>query len=392
MATLQNIRNRAGIIVAIVIGLAMVGFVLGDMFQSGNTLFQRQKSIIGEIDGKSFQYLDFQTKVQDLGEIYKLNNGNNQLDENTWVQLREQVWQNIVREALMKDTYDDLGINVSTDELYDMVQGSNIHPIVQQIFTNPNTQQVDRNAIIRFLKSLETSATPESRAYWLYLEQQISETRAQSKYNTLVKKGLYVTNEEAQISLSQKNHNVNFSYIALPYTSVSDSQVVVTEKDLKDYYNNHQEDYKQEGSRKIEYVVFPVRPTDVDRLDTENQLAGLRDEFKAATDDAQFVDTNSDENFDDSWFSLDELPTNIKYWIETQKAEVGDVFGPYFINDVSQLAKYHATEIRPDSVEARHILIRVDGTETQDAIQKKIALADSLKTAVEKGSNFADLA
>ena len=95
MATLQNIRNRAGILVAIVIGLALVAFILGDALQQGNTLFQKSQNKIAEINGESIQYLDFQKKVEELGEIYKQNSGQSQLDENTWVQARETTWQKL---------------------------------------------------------------------------------------------------------------------------------------------------------------------------------------------------------------------------------------------------------------------------------------------------------
>lgn len=389
MATLQKIRNRAGILVAVVIGMALLAFILGDILRSGNSLFQRQRLEIAEIDGKSYQYMDFQKQVEELSEIYKLNTGETQIDENTLVQLREQTWQNLVRDALMNDVYEDLGITVSSEELYDMIQGSNIHPIVQQIFQNPNTGQIDRTAIIRFLKSLETGATPEQRAYWLYLEQEIAENRVMEKYNNLVKKGLYATNEEAQRSLDQKNQIVTFNYAALPYASVPDSMVSVTEKDLRNYYNAHQDEYKQESSRTIEYTVFSVTPSDKDREETEEWMNEIKPDFIEAEDNVQFVNSNSDESFDDTWFKPEELPENIVNWIEEENAELNDVLGPYFSDGSFYLAKLHATAMRPDSVRARHILLTVNSTAELESTQ---ALADSLKTAVEKGSNFAELA
>jgi len=389
MATLQKIRNQAGILVAVVIGLALLAFILGDVFRSGNSLFQRRRLEIAEIEGKSYQYMDFQKEVEELSEIYKLNTGETQIDENTLVQLREQTWQNLVRDVLMNDMYEDLGLTVSSEELYDMIQGSNIHPIVQQIFQNPNTGQIDRAAIIRFLKNLETGATPEQRAYWLYLEQEIVDNRIMEKYNNLVKKGLYATNEEAQRSLNQRNRMVTFSYASLPYASVPDSMVSVTERDLRDYYDAHQEEYKQESSRKIEYIVFSVTPSEQDRKETEEWMNEIKPDFIEAEDNVQFVNSNSDESFDDIWFKLEELPLNIVNWIEEEDAELNDVMGPYFSNESFYLAKFHATEMRPDSVRARHILLTVNSAAE---LESKQALADSLKTAVENGSNFAGLA
>ncbi|HDR51354.1 MAG TPA: peptidylprolyl isomerase, partial [Mariniphaga anaerophila] len=220
MATLQTIRTKAGLLVAIVIGISLAAFILGDMFQGGTSLFQRNRLKIGEINGESIQYPQFQQEVERLGDIYRMNSQQNQLDENTWVQVREQTWQSMVRNLVMNDVYNKLGITVSSDELFDMLQGTNLHPIIQQLFRNPNTGQVDRGAVIQFLRNLETGVAPEQRQYWLYLENQIVDERIQSKYNNLVGKGLYVTNLEAEKSLQSRIKQVNFDYIMLSHNTV----------------------------------------------------------------------------------------------------------------------------------------------------------------------------
>lgn len=389
MATLQKIRTKAGLLVAIVIGISLGAFILGDMLQSSSSIFQRNQMEIGEIDGESVQYPDFQKQVEDLGAIYKRNTQQNQLDDNTWVQIREQTWQSTVRKIVMSDVYNDLGIEVSSEELFDMIQGTNLHPIIQQLFQNPNTGQVDRGAVVRFLKNLESGVAPEDRAYWLYLENQIAEERTQTKYSNLVGKGLFVTSTEAEISLTAKNKVVNFDYISLNHSTVADSQVVVTESDLKAYYNSHKEDYEQQSTRKIEYITYPVKPSANDFKDAENWINDIKSDFGLAADNIQFVNSNSDQSFDDTWHKKETLPANIGTWIFDEGAQVNDVFGPYFENDTYTLAKLHALEMMPDSVEARHILLAVN---TQQEVAAMQALADSLKTAIESGSDFASLA
>ena len=390
MATLQKIRTKAGLLVSIVIGLSLAAFILGDMLKSGNSLFQRNRLEIGEIDGESIQYPDFQKKMEELAEIYKMNAQQSQLDENTMVQVREQTWQTLVRNIVMSDVYKDLGIQVSADELFDMVQGTNLHPIIQQMFRNPNTGQVDRSAVVRFLKNLDSGGVKaETRQYWLFLEKQIVEDRKQSKYTNMVGKGLYVTNQEAQQVLQAKNKQVNFDYVMLNLNSVADSQVVVSENDMRNYYNAHQEDYKQDKLRRIEYITYPVKPSPGDFKNAENWINDIKSDFETATDDVQFVNSNSDVSFDDTWYKKETLPENIGTWIFDEGAKVGDVFGPYFENDAYKLAKVHAIEMMPDSVEARHILLQVN---SQAELTAKQALADSLKTAIENGSNFATLA
>jgi peptidyl-prolyl cis-trans isomerase D len=389
MATLQTIRTKAGLLVAIVIGISLAAFILGDMFQGGSSLLQGNRMEVGEINGESIQYPQFQQEVEKLGDIYRMNTQQNQLDENTWVQVREQTWQTMIRDIVMNDVYENLGINVSSDELFDMLQGTNLHPIVQQLFRNPETGQVDRGAVVQFLRNLETGVAPEQRQYWLYLEDQIVDERIQSKYNNLVGKGLYVTSLEAENSMEGRNKQVSFDYIMLNHNSVADSQVVVTDKELREYYNKNQESYNQEKLRQIEYITFPVEPSSDDFEATQEWINDIVPDFASATDNIAFVNSNSDVDFDDTWYKKEDLPEDIATWIFETDADVNDIFGPYFEDNAYKLAKLHASEMMPDSVEARHILLQVN---TQQELIGQQALADSLKAAIESGSNFATLA
>lgn len=389
MATLQKIRTRAGLLVAIVIGLSLAAFILGDMLQGGSSMFQRNRLEVGVIDGESVQYPDFQKQVEELGEIFKQNYGTTQLDDNMWAQVREQAWQKNISDIVMGDAYEKLGISISSDELFDMLQGANPHPIVRQIFSNPETGQFDRASVVRFLKSLETGVAADQRAYWLNLETQIIDERTQSKYTNMVAKGLYVTSEEAQTSAVAGSKTVNFDYISLPHSSVSDDEVEVTEKDLKQYYNANQDEYKEEQSRRIEYIAYAVTPSDADFSDAETWVNDIKADFESAEDNIQFVNSNSDISFENVWAKRDDLPENVATWIFDENAEVNDVLGTYADGTAFTLAKLHKKEMMPDSVEARHILLQVT---TQAELMAAQLLADSLKTMIDNGADFAQLA
>jgi peptidyl-prolyl cis-trans isomerase D len=387
MATLQNIRNRAGILVAVIIGLALLAFILGDMLNSGRSLLRPSQMEIAKIDGESVQYPDFQKRVDELTEVYKMNTQRSQLDENAYAQLREQTWQTLLHEIIMGKVFDELGITVTGDELFDLIQGNDPHPIVKQLFTNPQTGQVDKSAILQFLKSLEGNATPQQKAYWLYIEGQIKQDRIQSKYNALVSKGLYTTKEEVKKSLAEKNHQVNIQYVGLNYSSVGDSAVTVSEKDLKAYYEAHKDDYKQESTRKIEYITFEVTASAADDAATKKWIEDNRDDFAKAEDNAQYVNANSDTPFDEGYWKKEELSPALGEW--AFNSPVGSVYGPYLENNAYKMAKVDQFKMLPDSVEASHILI---SPQTVGSAQRAKELIDSIKTVIERGGSFAEMA
>lgn len=387
MATLQNIRNRGSLMIAIVIGLALGAFILGDMLNSGSNLMKPSQMEIAEIDGESVQYPDFQRKVEELSEIYKSNSQQAQIDENTWEQIREQVWQGYLQENILNKASEKLGVTVTTEELFDLVQGPNPHPIIQQMFKDPKTGAVDKSMMIQFLKSLESTATPQQKSYWLYIENQIQQDKIRSKYNTLVSKGLYVTSSEAKKSLEAKNRNASFQYLVLNYSSISDAAVTVSDSDLKEYYNQHKDLYKQDKTRKIEYVSFEVLPSAADNAATQKWVTDIKEEFAAATDNAQYVNVNSDTRFDPSFLKKEELPANIAEWAYT--AQPGDFYGPYFENNEYKLVKLDQFKMLPDSVQASHILIN---PQTVGSVEKARALVDSLKRNIELGGSFAEAA
>ena len=387
MATLQNIRNRGSLAIAIVIGLALGAFILGDMMNSGSKLMKPSQMEIAEIDGESVQYPDFQKKVEELSEIYKMNSQTSQIDESTWEQIREQVWQEYLKKNIIGKASENLGLTVSSEELFDLVQGNNPHPIIQQIFRDPKTGQVNKSSVLTFLKSLETNATAEQKSYWLYIENQIIQDKLNTKYSNLVSKGLYVTSDEAKKSLADKNKNANFQYVMLAYSTISDNDVKISDSELKDYYSKHKDEFKQEKIRKIEYITFEVLPSAADNVATQKWINDSKQEFASVTDNKQYINVNSEVPFDASYYKKEELPAALAEWAFS--AQPGDFYGPYFENNEYKLTKLDQFKMLPDSVQASHILIN---PQTVGSVEKARALADSLKRNIELGGDFAMVA
>ena len=383
MATLQSIRDRGGVLVAIIIGLALLAFILGDfMGKKGGR--SREYYEIAEIAGKSITSQDFEKKINNLTEIYKLT-GNGIIDESTSENIREQSWQQLIHEIILDDEYKELGLGVCDDELFDLIQGNNPHPFVRQMFTDPQTGRMNKPALINFLKNMDND--PTQKAYWLFMEDEIVNDRYSTKYINLVSKGLYPTHNQAVIEFNESNKKVDFSYFVERFNTVSDSAITVNSKDLENYFEKHKENYKQSPARTIEYVIFSVEPSEADISENEKWINGIKSEFEEAEDVKEFVNLTADTRFEDINHTPDEFPEIIRGFIDT--AELGEVYGPYFENETYKLAKIAEINYLPDSVHVRHILISAGQNRSFSTAE---STADSLKTLIGNGANFNTIA
>lgn len=388
MAVLEKLRNRAGILLAVVIGLALFGFILQDLFTSGGSIGRSGDLDIGKIGRHSITYQDYQKKIDDLMRIYQIT-GNTNMDEATLESIREQTWQRLVREEILEKEYEKLGIDVTPDELFEMIQGARPHPMIQQLFTDPQTGMFNRQALFSFLRNMDMD--PNQKAYWLFLENELTEERKYTKYTNLISKGLYVPGKLAEITIQRRSKMVDFDYVTESFTSVPDSLVTVTASDVKDYYEKHRHNYRQEATRDIEYVVFSVKPSNSDVRAVEKWIEEIKPEFESVEEVEQFISLNSDQRYTGRNYKNGELPSTINDFMF--QAEPGDVYGPYFEDEAYKLARLMEINYLPDSVKARHILIEPDRTiPYEEAMAEARKMADSLKTLIENGTDFASLA
>ncbi len=389
MATLEKLRNRAGVLLAVVIGIALFSFILGDFIKPGKSIFANSEHELAKIAGKSIPYQLYQGKVEEIYEINKLFTGKSNLDEQTSENLREQVWQQLVRENVMDDQYNDLGLALHPDELFDMVQGRNIHPMIQQLFGNPQTGEVKKEAIIQFLKRMDEDPSGRQKTIWLYVENEIKTERIFTKYTNLIRKGLYATNLETRRSINDKNAKVDFAYVNKPYSSISDSLVKYTQSDLEKYYDSHKQDYEQKATRDIEYVIFPIRPSEEDNKIVEEWINKVKGEFQNAPDAKQYATLNSDTPFDGKNYKDGELPKDYNNWAFLAKQS--DLMGPIYDGNSYKLIRLAGINYLPDSVKVRHILISPI-EKTQESVNKAKATADSLLAVLKRGGSFEKLA
>ncbi len=384
MAVIEKIRGKANLLLVFV-GFSLVAFILGDFFSSNNGMSSSDANI-GEIDGKKVNVMDFEEKVQVQLTNYKLQSNTDNVDQNTTEQIREQTWNQLINEMVLTPQYEKLGITCSPKELLDMVQGKNPHPQVKQAFTDPKTGVFNPANISNFLKNMDNDQTGKTRQQWVVFEKAIREERIQQKYYNLIKQGLYISKAEAKDDFFNRTKTASVRYVTLNYASIPDTTIGVTDAELKTLYNATMKKYKQEASANIDYVTFEVFPSDVDRQAAEFEIKKLTEEFKVTENDSMFVALNSDSPFNPAFNKKGTLPLNIDSIMFS--APVGFVLGPYMENNIYKLAKVSAVKMLPDSVKASHILLKMDPAK-KDAI---LATADSIKTALKGGANFAILA
>jgi peptidyl-prolyl cis-trans isomerase D len=383
MSTLQFLRERAGILVAVVIGAALLLFVISDFFGNGRGQRMKQKKYfeIGEIGGESVSYQDYELRLQNLFEIYKLSGRD--LDEATTEQVREQMWQQMVRETILDTQYKKLGIGVSTEEVDELVFGNNPHIIVQQLFTDQQTGAFNKSFMVNFLKQTEVDET--AMKYWLFFEDEIVNERMNSKYNAFVAKGLYVTSKQAEFDRALSGNTVDFSYILKNYSSIPDSSVSISRADIEAYFEKNKANYKRTALRDIEYVTFDIVPSDEDVKETEKWITNTIEEFSSAPDPVQFINLTADSRHIGFFYPISDVPETLKDFVK--KEDLNTIYGPYMEDDTYKLARLLAVENRPDSVRARHILLSSNQMRTVADTRK---LADSLIMMIKRGRSTFD--
>ncbi len=387
MAILEKLRVRAGLLLAIVIGLALLAFVLSDFLDSSGSLFTRSKFEIAEVSGKSVPYTDYETLVNELEDIQKLQSGEASLDEETMDQIRNVTWENMIQDMLLEKQYEKLGIEVSKDELRDLIMGENPHPAIAQLFTDQQTGIFNRQAFNAFMQRINSEEEiSDEKRYYLYIENEIFRQRKNIKYLNLIRKGIYATGFEADLYTKESSRTVDASFVAQGFNTLSDSTITVIDEDIKKYYKENINLFKQKESRDIRYVYFEVIPSEADFKAARQSIVDITPDFEAAEDVAQFVSMESDEPFDSKNYTQKELPDSIGMFMFSSVQ--GATYGPYFSDNAYRISRLAAIRYLPDSVKARHILLRA----TQSNVQTLYQMADSLVNLLKGGTDFSTLA
>jgi len=390
MAIIGKIRNRAGLIIG-AIGFAMLAFIAGDLITNNKSFLFGNKNELAVIAGESVSPLEFNGKVEELTKQFRLNSGKDNPDPQQTDQIKEQSWDEIVKQIIYGNEYKSLGIVVSDEEIADMLYGKNVNPQVKQAFTDPKTGIFDPQTVINFLQNLDKQ-NDTIRTRWYAFEDEMKKERYETKLKDLAKFGLYSTTADSKRFFNNSNKLAKIKYVVADYRGIADSSIKISDEDYQNYYKDHQYEFKQqETTRKIEFVTYDVNPSEEDRKKVQEWADTTLAELKASTiDDTLFVNRNSDTKYDGTTAISKKgvLPPNIDTLMFKEKE--GFIYGPYEENSSFKIAKLSKIYYIPDSVRARHILINVAQGQNPDSAK---AIVDSLKKLiVSKKAKFEDLA
>ncbi|MDR1938185.1 MAG: SurA N-terminal domain-containing protein [Tannerellaceae bacterium] len=397
MATLEKIRSKAGLLV-IVVGLALFAFIIGDFLNSGSTYFKQHQETVADVNGKTVNIQDFQKRIEEMTEVYKMQTGSANLPEEYMVQIRQSVFDNLVQEIVLTGEMEQLGMTVTPEELFDMVQGENISPLLlqNQMFHNPETGVFDKTFFLNFLKQIDpeniASAPAEYRAQllqysnlWLFWEKNIKTQRMEQKYTTLLGKAIVANSLDAKEAFKAAGESADIVYAMQSYATIPDSTISVGKSEIEKLYNQRKELFKQAEAKVIKYIAVDIVPSQEDFDKVSANMEQLKDELATTEDVRGLVNDNSEVSYMDAFFSENALDAEMKQFVTT--AAINDIYGPVFENSSNKYRMFKLVDktSAPDSVKVSHImLLNANGAET--------ALADSLMDVLKKGGNFAELA
>lgn len=388
MALISTLREKMTKWVVGAIALSMGAFIVGsDLFGSGpNSIFGGEDREVGEIAGTSISLEDYQIAIQERKNSYILNFGRNP-GERENATLEAQAWEMLLNRNAIQPEYARVGVRVTSDEVWDMVQGKNVDEGIKSSFLD-SAGRFDRSRLINYLKQIEAMPVgSEARIRWDIFKNDLQPSRERLKYENLLIKTTYVTEAEAERDYHNQNDVAEVKYLYVPYYAVSDSLVTVSDNALREYYNKNKKKYKVENSRSMSYVAFAVKPSSEDTAAVREEVTRMSIDIKNTTEDSLFAVSNSDASTPYGRYTIATLPPTLLS--QRSSLTAGEVIGP--VLEDGNFRIYKVSRIAKDTIytaKASHILIRWDA-ETPEAKKTAREKAQKILNEIKGGASFA---
>ena len=368
MASLNTLRTKFGIVLSIIIGLALLAFILSLRTEMG---FAGNDPKVGEINGKKVKYSDYY-------EVYEQIKSQTNATEETEQQqdeLSDMAWQELIANRVYIPGFEKMGLLVTDAERKGLINGEYYSPIMSAAFTNPRTGLYDTEFISQFIS--QAAIDPQIGYAWSSLVERAMQERQFSKYTSLVEAGTYVNQLDIAQGLATADKTFKGAWVGKRYKDIPDSLFTVTDSEIKAYYDAHKSLYKQKPSRTLSYVVFEVAASDADKATLEQTVREVASQFEGAEDVRAFIRENRFGKIAPNFVSAIQIPDDM-----AEPLSAGKMYGPILKNDNWTIARVVESKMLPDSIGLRHIVLPY----TQEQI------ADSLMTALRNGADFAQMA
>lgn len=399
MAVLQTLRTKAAGLLIGILGLALLAFILSDLFSSGNAWYNKFKDKAFSVDGEVVPTKKYADRIEEWETFEKLRRNVTSLDEPIQAQIRESVYQQMVKEMMLADQAEKLGLSVSQEEMDDMAYGTNISPVLYSVgfFTDPQTGQFDKNALTQFLTQVKQDISSvqdvqvqsqliELKKVWAFIENMMKYQRLEEKYNALLAKTILLNNSEVKQSFEDTKNVADFAYVVQRYNTIPDSTIQVSESEVKALYETRKNNYKLDTDlRKISYFIRDVIPSEEDYDAVAKEMDAAKNKLLTTNNPALVVNEYSSSQFIDAFVAVSALPQDAKKFAET--ASINEIYGP--IRDDQSYVMYKLLDktIAPDSIKLQVLPLpqNLDATITNQ-------IADSLLNVIKAGKDFATVA
>ncbi len=366
MAALETIRVKFGVVITVLIAVALLSFIIDPTTLQSVSSSMSSKYDVGEIDGKSISYTDFQADVERFTTINEIMSGSSVSNEQQQISIRNAAWQSLIDKYLFEKNAQKAGFSVGAEEMNDIIAGNITSPVFTQ-----NPAFLDENGVFsadlvrEFLSYRDSDQTGRLQLYWNYLVETARTQEYYSKYMSLFTQSNIVNPLMLANQVADNNNTFNVEFVMVPFGYTRDSSIVVSDSEIKAYYNAHKKFYKQPASRDIEYVVFEVKPSEGDIAAANQALIDVYDNFATTDNMKGFLLANSDRQYEDRWYKAGELNTVAKVvndYAFGEKASVSEV--------LSNGNTFYAVRVVEEAL-------------VPDSVYVKYAAADSLLNAVE---------
>ena len=356
MAILETIRVKFGILISVLIAVALLSFIIDpSTIQSVSSM--SSKYDVGEIDGKSVSYTDFQAEIEKITAISEMNGNPVQGDE-ALAMVRQQAWQQFINDYLFIPSAKAAGFNVGEEEMYQLLSGEMLSGILMQMFQG----NLNKEVLMEIEAQVDADETGRMKLFWDNLLKAVNTDQFYAKYQSLFAKSSFNNALAVAEQVKGNNNTFDVEFVVVPFGFSQDSTIVVSDKEIKDYYTAHKDQYKQVASRDIEYIVIDIVPSADDITLANNAIAAAYDEFKTAENMKTFLLSKSERQLEKRWYKEGELNTlssDVEAFVKG--ARVGDV-SPIFQNGNSFYAvKVMETAQVPEQVQVKYTQAGVEG-------------------------------